>query len=87
MITFYDLLNILDLECELEVLGWDGDLLQEGRRGDTMCPTLILFFNYIKKGFQNIFLFLLLQHVSNLKHIYDKQHFHHIDIFLTSSIY
>ena len=36
MITFYDLLNILDLECEIEVLEWDGDLLQEGRRGNTM---------------------------------------------------
>lgn len=35
MITFYDLLNILDLECEIEVFEWDGDLLQEGRRGDT----------------------------------------------------
>lgn len=35
MIIFYDLLNILDLECEIEVLDWDGDLLQEGRRGNT----------------------------------------------------
>lgn len=36
MITFYDLLNILDLDCELEVLEWDGYWLQEGRRGDTI---------------------------------------------------
>lgn len=36
MITLYDLLNVLDLECELEVLEWDGDLLQDGLRGATM---------------------------------------------------
>lgn len=36
MITLYDILNVLDLEAELEVLEWDGDLLQEGRRGTTM---------------------------------------------------
>jgi hypothetical protein len=36
MITLYDLLNLLDLEAELEVLEWDGDLLQEGTRGSTM---------------------------------------------------
>ena len=36
MITLYDLLNVLDLECELEVLEWDGDLLQDGPRGATM---------------------------------------------------
>lgn len=36
MITLYDLLNLLDLEVELEVLEWDGDLLQEGQRGSTM---------------------------------------------------
>ncbi len=36
MITFYDLLNILDLEVELEVFEWDGDLLQDGPRGSTM---------------------------------------------------
>jgi hypothetical protein len=42
MITFYDLLNILGLECEIEVLAWDGDLLQEGRRGDTMWDNELL---------------------------------------------
>lgn len=36
MITVYDLLNILDAEIELEILEWDGCLLQEGRRGSTM---------------------------------------------------
>ena len=36
MITLYDLLNIFDLECELEVLDWDGGLLQEGSRGAAM---------------------------------------------------
>lgn len=36
MITLYDILNILDLDAELEVLDWDGDLLQKGRRGITM---------------------------------------------------
>jgi hypothetical protein len=36
MITLYDLLNLLDLDAELEVLEWDGDLLQEGPRGFTM---------------------------------------------------
>lgn len=36
MITLYDLLNLLDPEAELEVLEWDGDLLQEGPRGSTM---------------------------------------------------
>lgn len=36
MITLYDLLNLLDLEAELEVLEWDGDLLQEGTRGSTL---------------------------------------------------
>lgn len=36
MITLYDLLNLLDLEAELEVLEWNGDLLQEGPRGSTM---------------------------------------------------
>lgn len=42
MITFYDLLNILDLECELEVLEWDGDLLQEGKRNNTMWDAELL---------------------------------------------
>lgn len=36
MITLYDLLNLLDLDTELEVLDWNGDLLQEGTRGSTM---------------------------------------------------
>ena len=27
MITLYDLLNLLDLDAELEVLDWNGDLL------------------------------------------------------------
>lgn len=36
MITLYDLLNLLDLDAELEVLEWNGDLLQEGIRGSTM---------------------------------------------------
>ena len=35
MVTLYELLNVLDLECELEILECDGDLLQEGPRGDT----------------------------------------------------
>lgn len=36
MITLYDLLNLIDLEAELEVLEWDGNLLQEGSRGSIM---------------------------------------------------
>ena len=36
MITFYDLLNIIDLDCELEVFNIFGDLLQDGHRGSTM---------------------------------------------------
>ena len=36
MITLYDLLNLLDLDAELEILEWNGDLLQEGIRGSTM---------------------------------------------------
>lgn len=36
MITFYDLLNIFDCECEIEVFEWDGDKLQEGFRGNTL---------------------------------------------------
>ena len=36
MITLYDLLNILDLDTELEVLDWNGDLLQDGIRGSTV---------------------------------------------------
>lgn len=36
MITLYDLLDVLDLECELEILDWDGYLLQDGPRGDTV---------------------------------------------------
>lgn len=42
MITFYDLLNLLDLDCEIEVLEWDGDLLQEGRQGNTMWDDSLL---------------------------------------------
>ena len=42
MITLYDILNVLDLEAELEVLEWDGDLLQEGRRGATMLDDNLL---------------------------------------------
>lgn len=35
MITLYDVLNILNYECEVEVFEWDLSLLQEGKRGPT----------------------------------------------------
>lgn len=42
MISLYDLLNILNLHCELEIFDFGGYLLQEGCRGDTMWEESLL---------------------------------------------
>lgn len=42
MITFYDILKLLDSEAELEVLNFEGNLLQDGVKGSTLWEDSLL---------------------------------------------